>query len=144
METIKLDYEGMWKELKTYLKDTVSLFKRLAKEDLYLNDNAFNAKDRLESACVYERMLVLMNAEEKQGIVVPSDEDDENDNPTPIEDLDFTTRTYNCLHRAGKNRVGDLLKMSYTDLFKIRNLGRHSANEIREKLKAIGLELRED
>lgn len=144
METKKYDYEKMWKELKTYLRSSISLFKRLAKEDLRLTGNAFNAKDRLESACVYERMLVLMKAEEKQAIVVPSNEDDGDYNPTPIEDMEFTARTYDCLERAGKYRVGDLLKMSYADLLKIRNLGRRSADEVREKLKAVGLELRED
>ncbi|GAC1383953.1 MAG: DNA-directed RNA polymerase subunit alpha [Herpetosiphon sp.] len=53
---------------------------------------------------------------------------------TPIEDLELTTRTYNCLKRADITRVGQLLQMDEKDLLAVRNLGAKSIEEIREKL----------
>jgi DNA-directed RNA polymerase subunit alpha len=53
---------------------------------------------------------------------------------TPIEDLDLTTRTSNCLRRADITKVGQLLQMDEKDLLSVRNLGSKSIDEIREKL----------
>ena len=50
----------------------------------------------------------------------------------PLEDLELSVRSYNCLKRAGMRTVGDLVEGidGRTDLLKIRNLGIRSANEI--------------
>ena len=50
----------------------------------------------------------------------------------PLEDLELSVRSYNCLKRAGMRTVGDLVEGidGRTDLLKIRNLGMRSANEI--------------
>lgn len=53
---------------------------------------------------------------------------------TPIEDLELTTRTYNCLKRADITKIGQLLQMDEKDLLAVRNLGQKSIEEIREKL----------
>ena len=42
---------------------------------------------------------------------------------TPIEKLQLSPRTYNCLKRARIDTVGDVLKRSEKELLKIRNLG---------------------
>lgn len=52
----------------------------------------------------------------------------------PIEDLELTTRTYNCLKRADITKIGQLLQMDEKDLLAVRNLGSKSIEEIREKL----------
>ena len=52
----------------------------------------------------------------------------------PIEELDLTTRTYNCLKRADITKVGQLLQMDEKDLLSVRNLGSKSIEEIKEKL----------
>jgi len=57
----------------------------------------------------------------------------------PIEDLDLSTRSYNCLKRAGKNTVKDLAEMSRNDFFQIKNFGRRSTEEIIQRLKEIGI-----
>jgi DNA-directed RNA polymerase subunit alpha len=57
---------------------------------------------------------------------------------TPIEDLDLTTRTSNCLRRADITKVGQLLQMDEKDLLAVRNLGSKSIDEIREKLVEHG------
>ncbi|HSH82941.1 MAG TPA: DNA-directed RNA polymerase subunit alpha [Herpetosiphonaceae bacterium] len=57
---------------------------------------------------------------------------------TPIDDLDLTTRTSNCLRRADITKVGQLLQMDEKDLLSVRNLGSKSIDEIRDKLVEHG------
>lgn len=57
-----------------------------------------------------------------------------------VDDLDLSVRTYNCLRRCGKTDVADILAMTADDVRRIRNLGRKSARELAEKLKAMGCE----
>ena len=52
----------------------------------------------------------------------------------PIEDLDLSTRTYNCLKRADITKVGQVLEMDEKALLSVRNLGQKSMEEIRDKL----------
>ena len=56
----------------------------------------------------------------------------------PLEDLELSVRSYNCLKRAGMQTVGDLVEGidSRADLLKIRNLGMRSANEIMQAVMA--------
>ncbi|MEI8165085.1 MAG: DNA-directed RNA polymerase subunit alpha [Chloroflexales bacterium] len=53
---------------------------------------------------------------------------------TPIEDLDLSTRTYNCLKRADITRVGQVLQLDEKALLSVRNLGQKSMEEIRDRL----------
>lgn len=63
---------------------------------------------------------------------------------TPIEVLNLTQRSYNCLKRANINTVEELTKRSKWNLLKIRNLGKGSFNEIQSELESYGLKLMED
>ena len=63
---------------------------------------------------------------------------------TSIEDLDFSVRAYNCLKRAGVHTLQDLVNKSENDMMKIRNLGKKSLKEVLDKIKELGLDLRED
>lgn len=58
-----------------------------------------------------------------------------------IEDLDLSVRSFNCLKRAEINTVADLANKSEEDMMKVRNLGRKSLDEVRNKLKELGLSL---
>ena len=58
---------------------------------------------------------------------------------TPIERLELSPRTLNCLKRAQINRVGEVLEMSDDDLLKIRNFGEKSLYELHEKLIEHGI-----
>ena len=51
---------------------------------------------------------------------------------TPLEDLELSVRSYNCLRRAGVRNVGDIVDRidNRADLLRIRNLGAKSADEI--------------
>jgi len=63
---------------------------------------------------------------------------------TTIEDLDFSVRAYNCLKRAGIHTLQDLVNKSENDMMKIRNLGKKSLKEVLDKVRDLGLILRED
>ncbi len=58
---------------------------------------------------------------------------------TPIERLDLSHRTLNCLKRAHITRVGEVLEMSDDELLKIRNFGEKSLTELRSKLAEQGV-----
>ena len=62
----------------------------------------------------------------------------------PIEEMDLSVRSYNCLKRAGINTIQDLLKKSKSDMFKVRNLGAKSVEEVIQKLESYGFTLRKD
>ena len=60
-----------------------------------------------------------------------------------VEELDLSVRSYNCLKRAGINTLEELTRKTEEDIMKVRNLGKKSLQEIKEKLAALGLSLRE-
>ena len=57
----------------------------------------------------------------------------------PIEDLNLSMRAYNCLRRSGLITVGQVLEKSEEELLALRNFGRKSYDELREKLDEMGL-----
>ena len=61
-----------------------------------------------------------------------------------IEDLDLSVRSFNCLKRADINTVADLSEKTEEDMMKVRNLGRKSLEEVKKKLKELGLSLRQN
>ena len=61
----------------------------------------------------------------------------------PIEDLDLTVRSYNCLKREGIHTVGELLSRSEADLMDIRNFGSKSIDEVKAKLQSMGMQLKD-
>jgi DNA-directed RNA polymerase subunit alpha len=80
------------------------------------------------------------------GIVVSPEEAFEALSPDlmmPVEDLDLSVRSYNCLKREGVNTVGELVSKSENDLLEIRNFGSKSVDEVKEKLAELGLSLTE-
>ena len=58
---------------------------------------------------------------------------------TPIEDLEFSVRSYNCLKRAGIHTVADILSRTEHDMMKVRNLGKKSLDEVVAKVASLGL-----
>ena len=61
-----------------------------------------------------------------------------------IEELDLSVRSFNCLKRAGINTVDDLINKSEEEMMKVRNLGKKSFDEVREKLQSLGFDLSSD
>ncbi len=61
----------------------------------------------------------------------------------PIEDLDLSVRSYNCLKREGVQSVGELRDKTEQELLEIRNFGQKSVDEVKEKLIELGIALKE-
>ena len=59
----------------------------------------------------------------------------------PVEQLDLSVRTMNCLRRSGITTVGELISKKPKELLKLRNFGQKSHQEIEERLEGIGLSL---
>ena len=62
----------------------------------------------------------------------------------PIEEMDLSVRSNNCVKRAGINTVEDLVKKSRADMLKVKNLGIKSIEEVIQKVESYGLSLRKD
>ena len=62
----------------------------------------------------------------------------------PIEELELSVRSFNCLKRSGISTVEDLTNKSENDMMKVKNLGKKSLDEVIAKLRDLGLDLRKE
>jgi len=78
--------------------------------------------------------------EEIEGLdVIGIIDEDQKELDKPIEDLEFTQRSLNCLKRAGIDTLRELISRSEDEIQEIRNLGRKSFKEIKDKVAQLGL-----
>jgi len=61
----------------------------------------------------------------------------------PVDELDLSVRSYNCLKRAGITKISELLQKTEDEIMNMRNLGKKSVDEIKEKLAERNLSLRQ-
>lgn len=92
------------------------------------------------------RLFIDLSEEGKNAEIVVEKEESKKEKvlEMSIEDLDLSVRSYNCLKRAGINTVEDLANKTEEEMMKVRNLGRKSLDEVKYKLHALGLALREE
>lgn len=95
-------------------------------------------------AKIMEEHLKLFTdlSETTRGIDIMVDkEEDQKDKALEmsIEELELSVRSFNCLKRAGINTVSELTQKSEDDMMRIRNLGRKSLDEVKNKLTEMGL-----
>ncbi|MDP9017376.1 MAG: DNA-directed RNA polymerase subunit alpha, partial [Candidatus Eremiobacteraeota bacterium] len=83
-------------------------------------------------------LFVDFNTEEKPVAAAPVSEWD-----VPVETLNLSVRSFNCLKRAGISKVSELLDMSEDEIIKMRNFGKKSLDEIKQVLEERGLSLRQ-
>jgi DNA-directed RNA polymerase subunit alpha len=91
-------------------------------------------------------IFVGLTDEAKNAEIMYEKEEDQKDKvlEMTIEELDLSVRSYNCLKRAGINTVQELANKSEEDMMKVRNLGRKSLEEVKNKLDELGLGLRKE
>ncbi len=93
----------------------------------------------------FDILTNLSNIADMTGMMIEKTEDPKvKALETTIEDLDFSVRAYNCLKRAGIHTLQDLVNKSENDMMKIRNLGKKSLKEVLDKVKDLGLVLRDE
>ena len=122
-------------------------FERLVLE-VWTNGTILPANAISEAAKILKAYFDLFSTFERE--LVPALSKGEPDlepqgEPAPfirIEELDFSVRTYNCLKKANILTIPDLVQYAESDLMQIRNFGRKSLTEVREKLAALGQSLK--
>ena len=93
----------------------------------------------------FEILTNLSNIADVTGMMIEKTEDPKvKALETTIEDLDFSARAYNCLKRANVHTLQDLVNMSESEIMKIHNLGKKSLKEVLDKVKELGLVLRDE
>lgn len=130
--------------------DPIHIGEEISREKLYLEvltdgttspvDAVSNAADILiKQLSPFVNYAQVSRIEVEQGIVGPPTHDERYD--TPVEQLDLSVRTMNCLRRAGITTVGEVISKGEKGLLSLRNFGRRSKQEIDERLKVMGLSL---
>ena len=62
----------------------------------------------------------------------------------PIEEMDLSVRSYNCLKRANISTIEDITRKTKGEMLKVKNLGQKSLEEVIIKLESMGLSLRSE
>jgi len=90
------------------------------------------------------RLFVGLTDKVEEDPVLPDKKIDERSRllDMPIEELELSVRSYNCLKRAAINTVEDLIQRTEEDMIKVRNLGKKSLEEVDAKLSELGLSLK--
>jgi len=90
---------------------------------------------------VFSEIELPVQAEEEEA---PAEEEVKNKILSfPIEEMEFSVRTFNCLKKENIDTVGELIQQTEEDLLNIRNFGKRSLEEVIEKLAAVELALTE-
>ncbi len=85
------------------------------------------------------RLFIGFSTEEKPVATAPASEWD-----VPVETLNLSVRSFNCLKRAGISKVSELLDMTEDEIIKMRNFGKKSLDEIKQVLEERNLSLRQN
>ena len=110
-------------------------------------DGTISAKEAVSLAAklLNEHLNLFIDLSEEAGTVeMMAEKDDKGKEKIlemSIEELDLSVRSFNCLKRAGINTVNDLIGKSAEEMMKVRNLGKKSFDEVKEKLQSLGYDL---
>ena len=122
-----LDYDKLVLDVQT--RGTVSAKEVVALSAKLLNDYATMFVDLVEGMDGVN-ILVARKEDERTKLY-----------EKPIEEMELSVRSYNCLKRAGIETVGDLAKKSRAEMMKVRNMGAKSMEEVIAKLESYGIVL---
>lgn len=83
--------------------------------------------------------LAGLDLEESFTVQQPAPKEQQKSSSMMIEDLELSVRSYNCLKRAGIQTVEELTQKTEEDMIHVKNLGKKSLQEVKERLESIGL-----
>lgn len=112
-----------------------------------VTDGSLTPKEAMSLAAkVIRDHLELFDEEITEGIEGPvfvtGEETRDKTLDTPVEDLDLSVRSYNCLKRQGIDTLEDLVDNTESDLMNIKNFGTKSIDEVKDKLAKLQLNLK--
>jgi DNA-directed RNA polymerase subunit alpha len=111
-----------------------SIFSPIRKVNFSVDDT------RVGQVVDFDRLTIEI---ETNGSITPDDAlSSASEWDVPVETLNLSVRSFNCLKRAGISKVSELLDMSEDEIIKMRNFGKKSLDEIKQVLEERGLSLR--
>ncbi len=122
-----MDFDKLVLDVQTY--GTVSAKEVIALSAKLLNDY-FNMFVELVETMADTDILVARKEDERTKLF-----------EKPIEEMELSVRSYNCLKRAGIETIGDLAKKTRADMLKVRNMGAKSLEEVIQKMESYGINL---
>lgn len=140
-------------ELVNYEVASARVGKDESYDKLILNVTTDGSMKPEEAVALASRILIehfeiltnLSNIADTTGMMIEKTEDHKAKAlEASIEDLDLSVRAYNCLKRVNINTLQDLVNKSEAEMMKVRNLGKKSLKEVLDKLRDLGLSLRDD
>ncbi len=107
-------------------------------------DGTIDPEEALKQAARILREQLLVFGEEPEVRALPPEKEEPKIDYTELlnrtlEELEISSRSINCLRNAGIRYVGDLVTRTETEMLRIKNFGRKSLEEIRDRLKEMGL-----
>ena len=121
----------------TYQSQNKEDFERLQKE---LEEAIIN-KDRDQVLRIFNTSKDILEKGFKIDVQHLSDGQHYYPLDTDVSDMELSVRSHNCLKRAGINTLEDILKVPIDEMWKIRNLGRRSSEEVIAKVKKMGYQM---
>ena len=98
----------------------------------------------MASRIINEHMdLLVEEATAPESIFVSTETEDATLNK-PVEDMDLSVRSYNCLKKAGIDTLGQLVETKESELLAVKNFGKKSIDEIKTKLEEMEFSLKEE
>jgi len=110
-------------------------------------DGSIEPEEALRQAAgILREQLLVFGGEEVEVQALPSQKEEPKANLAellnkPLEELEISSRSINCLRNAGIKYVGDLVTRTETEMLRIKNFGRKSLEEIKDRLNEMGLSL---
>lgn len=112
----------IWTDSSISPAESVALASKILIDHLSLLTNVHDAVNDMESV-----MKEAQGEVQNKGLVMM------------IEDLDLSVRSYNCLKRAGIQTVEELTQRTEDEMMRVRNLGKKSLKEVKDKIYDLGL-----
>lgn len=112
----------IWTDSSLSPAEAVALASKILIDHLELLTNVHEAVNDMESV-----MKEAQGEVQNKGLVMM------------IEDLDLSVRSYNCLKRAGIQTVEELTQRTEDEMMRVRNLGKKSLKEVKDKIYGLGL-----
>ncbi|UKS53902.1 DNA-directed RNA polymerase subunit alpha [Mycoplasma feriruminatoris] len=148
MITIDSNYSPIIKV--AYNVDSAKIGRAIDLEKLELEVTTDGSITAIEAISIASRILVAhleffidLNREISVLEVIGTNQTDDKELDRTVEELDFTQRSLNCLKRAGINTLRELVTKNEDEIGSIRNLGRKSLKEIKDKVASLGLAFRQ-
>ncbi|AUF83331.1 DNA-directed RNA polymerase subunit alpha [Mesoplasma syrphidae] len=142
--TIDSNYSPILKV--AYSVDSTKIGRSIDLEKLEIEVTTDGSISAVEAISIAAKVLVAhleffinLNQEINGLEVIGVTDEDEKELDKTVEELDFTQRSLNCLKRAGIDTLRELVSKSEDEIQEIRNLGRKSLKEIKDKVAQLGL-----